>query len=261
MPGRLTHRHAIVTGAGSGIGAAIARALAAEGAFVSLLGRRHAPLEALAAEIGTERAEAIANVDVTDRQAINRGLTVARGRFGPIDILVNNAGEAPSIRFDRMTSADWAGVMALNLTAVFEMTQAALPDLTASRPAGRIISIASTAGLKGYSHVSAYCAAKHGVIGLTRSLALELVKTGITVNAVCPGYTDTPMVRDAAAAIATKTGRDPEEVIAGFTRDNPQSRLVTPEEVADAVVWLTSPAASAINGQAIVVAGGEVMAG
>ena len=255
-------RHALVTGAGSGIGRAVALALAARGHRVSLAGRRVEPLEAARTEIATAGGEALAlsGFDVTDSASIESGLDRALKQFGDIAVLVNCAGEAPSAPFDKTDLALWNRVIGINLTGTFLATQAALASIRRAGK-GRIVNVASTAGLSGYAYVSAYCASKHGVVGLTRSLALELARTDITVNAVCPGYTDTPLLDGAVETITGKTGRTVDEARTALASANPQGRLVTPEEVANAVLWLVSEGASAITGQAIAVAGGEVMAG
>ncbi len=253
-------RHALVTGAGTGIGRAIALALAGAGYAVTLAGRRAEPLEAVAGEIDADRSLIVAGFDVTDAASVEAGVARAVERFGDIAVLVNCAGEAPSAPFERTDRAMWDRALGVNLTGAFLTTQAALPSLRRAGN-GRIINIASTAGLTGYAYVTAYCAAKHGLVGLTRALAIELAKTDVTVNAVCPGFTDTPLLEGAVETITAKTGRSAEEARAGLARTNPQGRLVTPEQVADTVVWLAGPGASAVTGQAIVVAGGEVMAG
>ena len=249
-------RHALVTGAARGIGAAIARSLAAEGATLTLLGRNERALAGLAAELPGRHGHVVA--DVADPQQVQAAFDRARAERGALHILVNNAGQAESAPFGKTTPELWQRMLAVNLTGTFLCSQAALPDLLAAG-GGRIVNIASTAAQKGYAYVSAYVAAKHGVLGLTRSLALELARKGITVNAVCPGYTDTDILRESIANVVAKTGRSEQDVLAEFARGNPQQRIVQPQEVADAVRWLCSEAASAITGQAISVSGGEVM--
>lgn len=251
---RLAGHHALITGGGTGIGAAIARALGAEGARLTLVGRRREKLE----EVGSEPFDAlVAPADVTDRKEVERCFALARDANGPITILVNNAGAASSAPFAKVTPEAWRETMAVNLDALLHCCQAALPDLIEAE-SGRIVTIASTAGLKGYAYTAPYVTAKHGAIGLTRALAAELARTNMTVNAVCPGFTDTDLVSEAVARISAKTGRGEAEALAELTRFNPQGRLIDPAEVASTVLWLCLPESRSITGQAITVAGGEV---
>ena len=245
----LAGRHALITGASRGIGAAVARELARLGAELTLIARDHAALTRTAEPLGAR----IHAADVTSADDIRRLTTGIR----PVDILVNNAGGAESAPFARTDAALWQRMLDLNLTSAYRVTHALVPAM-AKAGWGRIINVASTAGLKGYAYVSAYTAAKHGVVGLTRALALEFARSGVTVNAVCPGYTDTPMLDGAIDAIAAKTAKSKDEARAALAVANPMGRLVTPEEVAAAVGWLCLPESGSITGQAIAIAGGEL---
>ena len=247
--------HALITGGGTGIGAAIAVRLGGAGARITVVGRRPEPLQKVAGGLKTAQAVPF---DVTDEAEVEDGLATATGHFGPVDILVNNAGAAESSPFDRTTVDTWRAMLEVNLTGTFLVSREVLPAMV-ERGWGRIVSIASTAGLKGYAYVAAYCAAKHGVVGMTRSLALEVARNGVTVNAVCPGYTETELLAESVAGITAKTGASEDEARTQLLESNPQGRFVSPEEVAEAAAWLVGPNTGAINGQAIAVAGGEVM--
>ena len=250
----LAGKHAVVTGGARGIGAAVTRALVAHGANVTMLGR--SPNSSADLPGGPHLHYVQANV--CEPEKLHLAFEIARARFGPIHILVNNAGQGVSAPFLKTDFTLWRSMMQVNLDGTFHCTQAALPDMLSGKW-GRIVNIASTAGLIGYAYVSAYCAAKHGMIGLTRSLALEVASKGVTVNAVCPGYTEPEMLQRTIEGIVAKTGRTAEEARAELSSKNPQKRMIKPEEVANAVTWLCLPGSEAVTGQSIAIAGGEVM--
>jgi NAD(P)-dependent dehydrogenase (short-subunit alcohol dehydrogenase family) len=254
MTGGVEGRHALVTGGGRGIGRAVAAALTGAGARVTLLSRDRASLdEAVRAGVGADAVTA----DVTDGEAVRAAIEGAQAERGPIDLLIANAGAAVSAPFARSDEALFRRMLDVNLMGVVHPARL-LAGPMAERGFGRIVAVASTAGLKGYPYVSAYCAAKHAVIGFTRALALEIATTGVTVNAVCPGFTDTDLVAQSLDTITAKTGRSREDALKELVRHNPQGRLIDPREVAEAVLWLCGERARSVTGQAIAVAGGEV---
>jgi NAD(P)-dependent dehydrogenase (short-subunit alcohol dehydrogenase family) len=257
VSGALQGKHALVTGGGRGIGAAIAAALAADGARITLLGRDRTALAATAQGLPEGAQPHAVVADVADAGAVAGAFAEARARHGEIEILVNNAGIAVSAPFPKLDEATWSAVLGVNLTGTYHCTREAVPAMIAAGY-GRIVNIASTAGLVGGKYLAAYCAAKHGVIGLTRALATELALKGITVNAVCPGFTESEMLDRALAGIVSNTGRTREGAAAALLARNPLGRFVRAGEVANAVAWLCRPESAAITAQTIVIDGGEV---
>lgn len=247
-------RHVLVTGGGKGIGRAIAGTFAEGGFMVSVLGRE---VSALDAAICAGDAHCAVVADVTKPKALREAVARAE-RQAPIDILVNNAGAVETGPFLRLDDDAFERQLTLNLMGTVRMTRAVLPGMT-ERGFGRVINIASTAGLKGYPYVCAYVTAKHAVVGFTRALALEMAKSGVTVNAICPGYTDTDLVRESIERIRAKRGGTVEDVLGKLTAANPQGRLVRPREVACVAAWLASDEAASVTGQAIAIDGGETV--
>jgi NAD(P)-dependent dehydrogenase (short-subunit alcohol dehydrogenase family) len=252
--------HAVVTGGGSGIGAAIAQALIADGARVTLMGRRIDKLKEQRDRLNVDGGPSVELqvCDVGDEASVRAAFAAAAQAAGPVDLLVNNAGQVETAPLGKTSLETWQRLLNVNLTGSFLCSREVLPAMT-ERRFGRIVNVASTAALKGYAYVAAYCAAKHGVLGLTRALALETARKGVTVNAVCPGYTETDIVAGAIETIVAKTGRTADEARAELAAVNPQGRLVDPAEVAASVAWLARRDSGSITGQAIAVAGGEVM--
>lgn len=255
MPGSLAGRGAVVTGGGRGIGAAVARMLGEAGAGVVVAARTAKEIERVAADLTTRAIQAWAvSCDVTDEASVQRLGAEARRRLGTVDVLVNDAGIAASAPLARITLADWNQMLAVNATGTFLCTREFLGDMV-GRKWGRVICVASVAGLEGAKYIAHYGAAKHAVVGFARSVALEVEGTGVTVNAVCPGYVDTPMTERTLANVEQRSGLSREQALAAVLETTGQERLITADEVAARVVELCGAAADRINGQAIVLDG------
>lgn len=252
-PQTMQGEHVVISGGGTGVGAQIAQNFAQAGAAVTILGRRLEPLQDVAQDIGALALSA----DVTDRASLDAALERAREAQGPVSVAIANAGAADSAPFAKMRVEDFQSSLGVNLLGVFNLWQAALPGMLA-RGGGRMIAVASTAGLKGYPYVSHYCAAKHGVVGLTRALALELGSKNITVNAICPGFIETPLLEKSIEKIMATTGMTDAEARASLVKGNPQKRFIQTSEVAGTALWLCSPAAFSVNGHALALSGGEI---
>jgi len=251
MPNWLEGRHALITGGGTGIGASAATHLNAAGAKVTVAGRRPEPLESIRKVVNGTAVQC----DVTDRDQIARAFDEARAANGPIEMLIVNAGIAESAPFHKMTRESWDRIIAVNLTAAFDCAQAALQDLLASEN-GRLVFVASVASLRGVPYAAHYAASKHGLLGLTRSLAAEYAKTNLTVNAVCPGYVDTPMTNESIARVSKITGRSEEEARSAITNMNASGRLVHPDGIGTLIMTLCLPQSRDVNGAAVTIDGG-----
>lgn len=250
----LEGRTALITGGGRGIGRAIAERLAQGGAKVIVTGRTQAEIDEVAAATGGTALP----MDVADRAALDAALASLRERGLHVDILVNNAGAAESAPYDRTSDDLWDRMLAVNVTSAFVLCRALIPPMV-SAGYGRVINIASNAGLTGYAYSTAYCASKHALVGMTRAIAVEIARTQVTINALCPGWVRTRMAEEAASRIARKTGRDHAEATRSLEAMSPQRRMVEPVEVAHAAVMLCSPEARSIHGQAIPIDGGQVL--
>jgi NAD(P)-dependent dehydrogenase (short-subunit alcohol dehydrogenase family) len=256
--GPLSGRHAVVTGGTRGIGAAIARGLAGHGADVTIMARDRAQLERMVGDLRKEFHGKFCAIgaDVTDAVDVRRGFAACREQLGEVDILINNAGTVESGRFVELALEDWQRMIDVNLTSVFLCSREVVGTML-DRGDGRIVNIASTAGIEGYPYVTAYTAAKHGVVGLTRALALETAGKGVTVNAVCPGFADTELLAETARKVAKRTGQPVEAIRAHYAASNRSGRLVSPTEVAAKAVWLCLLEQIAVTGRMFVIDGGD----